>query len=130
MSSLGENLDATITSAVLAQVDAKVLEAFSGDETLGRMVTAALTKPVKIKDRNNYREVEVPWIEHAVADVIRGATMKAMRVALEEEQANIQDMVRKAVKRRSGEIAEQLTDAVLESSKSDFQFRIEIVPRR
>jgi hypothetical protein len=115
-----EDLNKVIASAVNARVEAAVMSALAGDETIGRMVTAALRQAVEVPDPDRqYGKIRVPFLNHLIQTAMREATKRAVEKVLIEEAEAIEDECRKAIKRQAAGIAAtlagQLQDAAAKS---------------
>lgn len=100
------NLDTIIAQAVEAKISAAVIQALSGDEVLGRYVTAALQQPVEIND-GSYNKKKVPFLDHVIRTAMRKAVNAAVVELLEGEVENIKTQVAKQLRASSNTIAEQ-----------------------
>ena len=125
MSALGQDLDKTIVAAVNARVEAAVLEALSGDEVIGRLVTAALQQ--KIQARGSYQTKSM--LQHVIDETIHGCVQRAVAKALDEEVQVIEDAVRKQLKRDAASVAAQLVGA-FRTATDGYGLRIDITNRR
>lgn len=135
MSALTNNLDETIAGAVKAQIQAQVLEALSGEEFFAKYIASVLNQTVEVsEDGSSYgRKIKISFLENAVAGTIKKATQQAVAIAVEEERERIQDEVRKAVKRKADQFAENVTNAALEAAQSAYNYKFEIgisVPKK
>ncbi|SHT54088.1 Uncharacterised protein [Mycobacteroides abscessus subsp. abscessus] len=130
--SITENLDATIASAVKAQIEAKVLEALSGGEFFEKYVHSVLYAKVEIADpKDRYKKISVNFIDNAIAGVVRAATQDAIKVAVNEQREEIQEHVRKAVKRQTDKFAQNVVEGLVEATNTDYRFNVQIgVPKR
>ena len=106
------DINQIIASAVNARVEAQVLAALSGDEVIGKLVTAALTEQVSATN-DRYDSKKVPYLTKIVRDAIKEATAAALRRLIEEEMPVIEEEIRKALRRDikgiAGQLAGQLT---------------------
>lgn len=119
MSELEVDLNATIASAINAKVEAGVLAALSGDEVLGRYVTAALNQEVQV-GTSSYDRKRTTFIHKVILDVVKAAVERAARNLLAEDE------VRKALRRQAPEIANQLVGNLAERSKNGYGVRVEL----
>jgi hypothetical protein len=89
------DLDAVITNAVNARIEAEVIKALSGDEVIGRLVMAALQQPVSSNDF--MRSKAKPFLTHVLEKAIQEATKSAVTKILAEEGDRIEQAVRGAI---------------------------------
>lgn len=121
------DLNATITAAVNARVEAAVLAAFSGDGTLGRYVTAALQRPVEVPDPDrSYGKRKVPFAHHLIEQAIRDAAKAAVQKVLTEDAALIEDEVRKHIKRAAPDIAARMVGAVSDVAAKGYGIQVSL----
>lgn len=121
------DLNDIITSAVHARVEASVLEALSGDHTFGKMVTAALQRPVEIPDPDRgYGKVRVPYVTHLLETTIRTAVADAVKRMVDESHEELEEAVREELKRSRGKIAEQLVSQVSQVAQSARGIKVEL----
>lgn len=120
---LGADLNATIASAVNARVEAAVLAALSGDDVLGRYVSAALNQEIEL-DRN-YRKVKVNFLHHTIKTAIQEATKAAINAAIAEEREQIEELVRKAIKSQAANLAAQMATSLVEQAAKGY-IRVEV----
>lgn len=124
MSEVINDLDATITSAVMARVEAEVTRALSGDEVIGRLVSSALQQEVEVK--RGYQREKKTVLKAALDKAVQDAVRDAITSVVDEERPLIEDEIRKALKRESRQIAEQFTQALVDASQRSFGFRVEL----
>lgn len=103
------DLNATITAAVNARVEAAVLSALAGDEVIGRYVAAALNEPIS---QGSFARKATPFLTSVVKEAIQGATRSAVQELVDEERPKIVDEVKKALRRNLPEVAERLVDGM------------------
>ena len=127
MADLTEDLNQTITAAVNARVEASILEAMSGDETIGRYVLAALQQPVPQRDRygNTSRETQ-PYITTVLKAAIQKAAKEACERFVAEELGLIEDEVRKALRRDVKRIASSLTESLTKAAGKPYGFDVKL----
>lgn len=135
MSALTNNLDDTIAGAVKAQIQAQVLEALSGEDFFAKYIASVLNQTVEVtEDGTAYgRKIKVSFLDNALSGLIKKATKEAVAIAVEEERERIQDEVRKAVKRKADQFAENVTNAALEAAQSQYNYKFEVgisVPKK
>jgi len=110
MSTLEGDLNTTITAAVNARIEAAVMEALSGDEVMGRFITAALTQKVEV-DRYD-RKKDRTFLSHVVQQTIQDATKAAVMRFVDDERDLIETEVRKALRKQVPAVAEQLVNGL------------------
>lgn len=118
-------LDETIAAAVKTRVETEVVRALSGDEVIGRYVAAALAQPVESKG-SSYRTVTEPFMSHILRKAIQEAAKAAAQALILEEMPAIQEEIRKALRRRAGQLAEALATSLVERSKQSYGLAIDI----
>lgn len=124
---INQNLDAIITKAIETKIEASVLAALSGDETIGRMVTAALQQKVEINRRDGgYGKETVPFLSHVVHETIRAAAHKAVRAHLETMTEQLAAEVAKQLRKSSAGVAKQMVDQLAERASSAYGIKVEI----
>ena len=109
------DLNATITNAVNARIEAEVFKALSGDETIGRYVSAALRQTIEVKN-NRYGTDRVPFLTLTLRSAIQEATKAAVTRIIAEELPTIEDEVRKALRRDIRGIAETLANSLKDAA--------------
>ena len=115
-----EDLNKVIMSAVNARVEASVAAALMGDETVGRMVVAALQQPVEVTKPGGYGKVSVPFLNHLMSSAIRSAAENAVKRVLVDEAQNIEDEVRKHIKRHAPEFAAVMAGQLVEQASKGY----------
>lgn len=115
---LGDDLNATIAHAVTARVEAEVIKALSGDETIGRYVTAALMEPVVVDKYD--RKKDRPYLTHVLKETIRKTTKDVLAGILVEEQPLIEAEIRKALRRGVADMAEGIAKSVAENATKGY----------
>lgn len=124
MAQVEQDLNTTIAAAVNARVEAAVLESLAGDAVIGQYVTAALQEPTK-DPWDSYNHEKRPWLTFVVRDAIRDATKVAVHAALAEEKDAIEKEVRRAIKARISTFATQVTEGLLENTKSGYNIKVD-----
>lgn len=109
------DLNAVITSAVNARIEAEVTAALSGDAVIGQFVAKALQARIEV-DRGNYRKEPMPYLTHVLEKAIQEATKAAVTRLLAEEVVAIEDAVRKALRRDLARIASTLTKSLSDAA--------------
>ena len=131
MTDLATDLNATIRSAVQARIEASVAEALAGGELIGEMVRAALNQQIEIPSGNGYGKERVPFLRNMLWKTIQQATKDAVQRQMVEQQALIEEEVRKAIKRDAPEFAAHMVGSLVEQAKTSYGLRVEVrVPTR
>ena len=123
---LSTDLNATIANAVTARIEAEVTAALSGDEVIGKYVSAALQEPVEVKNNRTYRTEKVPYLRHTLNQAFRAMVKDALARVLEEERETIEAEIRKALKRESGAVAEKFTAALTERAAQSYGITVDV----
>lgn len=118
------DLDATIASAVNARIEAAVTQALASDEVLGRYVTAALQQPVD--PRGNYNREKITFLQHTLSKAIQEATKAAVIKVLTEDRDEIEDQVRKALRRNVAGMADQIATSLAERATKGYGVTVEL----
>lgn len=121
-----EDLNKIITSAVNARVEAAVTAALAGDDTIGAMVVAALQQPVEVPKRDGYGKTQVPFLNHLMSSAIRDAAKRAVERVLVDEQATIEEEVRKHIKRLAPEIAQRMAGQLAETAGKSYGVSVQL----
>lgn len=119
---ISNDLNKTIAAAVNAKVEAGVLQALSSDDVLGRFVAAALNEPV----RREYGQGDENFVGRTVREAIKKATQEAAKRAMELEMPAIEEMVRKELRKRIGDISKGIAEQVVKST-TGYGMRIEFL---
>lgn len=120
------DLNAVIASAVNARIEAAVAQALSGDEVMGRYVTAALQRQVEVPSRNGYGKDRVPFLSHVIEQAVRDATKRAVEKYLVEEHDALEAEVRKALRRSAPAIAEKMVGQVAEVASRGYGIQVSL----
>lgn len=112
MSGTQEDLNTVITAAVNARVEAAVAEALSGGDLITQYVAAAMNETVVIKKTYPAKDVVTTFMKHALTLAFQGAVQRSIAKVLMEEQAAIEESVRKAIRSRAADIGKQLAEQV------------------
>jgi len=121
-SAIEGDLNATIVAAVNARVEAEMMKALSGDEAIGRFVTASLQQSVEVKD--GYRTKHVPFLTHVLEGAIRSSVKLACERLIAEELPTIEAEVRKALRRDVARIAKTLTNSLAEAAANTYGVKV------
>ena len=121
------DLNETIASAVKARVEAEMMKALSGDETIATMVAAALQQNVEYEV--NYRKVKEPYISHVLRKTIQDATKQAVVRLIAEEAPAIEEEIRKALHREKSSIAQALTRSLVDTAQKGYGFTVNLEMR-
>lgn len=120
------DINQIIASAVNARVEAQVLAALSGDEVIGRLVTAALTEQVDATN-DRYDHKKVPYLTKVLRDAIKAATAEAVQRLIAEELPAIEEEIRKALRRDVKKIAGQLANQLGEKAANSYGVKVELL---
>lgn len=119
-----DDLNDVITSAVKARVEVSVLEALSGDQFYGQMVASALAQRIEV--RNGYDTRKTTFLAHTLESVIRESVQNAAKRLIVEQAAEIEEAVRKELRKSSADIAKQLVGSVSKAAESAYGIRVEL----
>lgn len=119
------DLNKVIVSAVNARVEAEMMKALSGDETVGRFVTAALREQVSVTGDRYDRQTE-PYITHILRAAIKEAAKTACVRLIAEELPTIEEEVRKALRRDVKRIAETLTNQLADVAAKTYGVSVDL----
>lgn len=120
------DINQIIASAVNARVEAQVLAALSGDEVIGKLVTAALTEQVPATN-DRYDSKKTTYLNRVLRDAIKEATADALRRVIAEELPMIEEEIRKVLRRNVKQIAEGLANQLGEKAASAYGVRVEMM---
>jgi F0F1-type ATP synthase delta subunit len=120
------DLNKVIVSAVNARVEAEMMKALSGDETMGKFVVSALRQNVEIKDPHTYRTTVEPFLTNVLRKAIQEATVAAVQRLIAEELPSIEDEVRKALRRDVKRIAETLTQSLADAAAKSYGVKVDL----
>lgn len=120
------DLNATIAAAVNARVESAVLAAFSGDDTLGTYVTAALQRPVEVPSPRGYGKDQVPFMHHLITQSIQDATKRAVQKMLLEEQEAIETAVRDQMAEAIPEFAKQMVGQLVKRGTETYGVQVSL----
>lgn len=122
---LAGDLNATITEAVQARVSAAVMEALSGDEVIGKFVTAALMEP-QPKDAYDRSRKGPTFLDKTLKTAFQKMTEAAVRDVLEEQSEYVRDEVRKAIRRRADGLADSIVSQLDKAVAGSYGVRVEL----
>lgn len=129
MPDIEADLNQTITAAVNARVEAEMMRALSGDETIGKFVLAALRQPVKKNPNAQYgnesRETET-YLTQVLRKAIQASAKSAVEKFVNDEIGTIEDEVRKALRRDVRSIAETLTKSLVDSAATSYGVNVKV----
>lgn len=126
-SPLSDDLNQTIVNAINARVEAEVLEAMSGDETIGKMVVAALQQPVVVpSSKDSYRKVKVPFLHSLIRQAIQNAAKRAVERLLVEQEAEIERELRAHLHTIVPQLAQALAMQLAEKAKSTYGINVSL----
>jgi TPP-dependent indolepyruvate ferredoxin oxidoreductase alpha subunit len=116
------DLNGIITAAVQARVEAEVTRALAGDEVIGQMVGRALVAPVMVK--SGYRETPVNFLNHTLMTTFQELTKRVVVQVLEEERPQIEAQVREALRAKTAEFAEVMTQQVVDAARKPYGVQV------
>lgn len=120
------DLNQTIVSAVNARVEAEMMKALSGDETIAAFVTAALRQAVEVKNPRTYSTTKEPFLTNVLRGAIQEAAKAACKRLIAEELPNIEDEIRKALRRDVKRIASTLTESLASAADKAYGFDVKL----
>jgi hypothetical protein len=127
MSNPTSDLNDVIVSAVNARIETAVLEALSGNEFFGKMVTAALHQPVEVAERfDRYSKRKTTFLAHTLESVIQKAVAEATRRLVAERAEMIEAAVREELGKSASEIAKQLVGSVSRAAESPYGIKVDL----
>ena len=106
-----QDLNATITHAVNARIEAEISKAFASDEFLAAYVRAALQQPIEVRT-DSYSREKKPFLNHVLTESIREATKVAVAKWLHQNAPFIEAEVEKALRRETKGIAAGLVESL------------------
>lgn len=123
MSNIETDLNATIASAVNARIEAEVMAALSGDEIIGRFVTAALQQKV---GEERYGRKQKTFLAAALQEAIKNATKAALGRLIEEERPLIEEEIRKALRRNVKTMADAIVGNLADQASKAYGVSVEL----
>ena len=123
-----QDINATITAAVRAQVSARVAEALSGDDLIKNMVIAAIATPITVRDPGNYRDRQTTFIDETLRTTILALTKQAVMDAVAAEKDTIEEEVRKVLKAKVKDIAKGFGDHIADVAAHGWGVRVDVTP--
>lgn len=121
------SIDATIANAVNARIEAELMRALSGDEVIGRYVSAALQQQVEVASGRGYGKDKVVFLNHTIKTTLQRVTKAAIEKVIAEEAELIEDVVRKEIKRTAGDLAKAFTAALTDTTNRAVRLDIKLV---
>lgn len=121
---LGPDLDATISAAVTARVEAAVLEALSGDQFIGQMVGKALSQEIEVG--GTYGRKKTTFMQETLRSTIQECVKVATAEVIAERKDEIKDAVRAAIAGKIEVIATAMADNIVEKASSPYGIRVEM----
>lgn len=112
------DLNATIASAVQARVEAQVAEAMLRDDTFTTFVSAALQQPITVKD--GYKDRKTTFLRHTLEGAIESRTKALVSEVIAEQDEQIKNEVRKALRKSIGVISDSLVDGFVANAASRY----------
>ena len=123
MSNIEGDLNATIASAVNARIEAEVMAALSGDEVIGRFVSAALQQKV---GEQRYGQKQKTFLASSLHNAIQQATKAAVGRVIEEERPLIEEEIRKALRRNVKTMADAIVGNLADKASSAYGVTVEL----
>ena len=126
MSDIANDLNATITAAVQARIEASVAEALSGNQLVTQYVAAALTREVTVRDRDSYKDRKTTFLRETIEAQIKGATEVAVRKIIAEEAPAIEAAVTTELRKNVKAISSKLVGQVVEAASKSYGVSVEL----
>ena len=123
---LNGDLNAVIANAVSARVQSEMLAALSGDETIGKFVTAALQQRMEVTDSRSYRTEMVPFLTVVLRDTIQNAAKEACKRLVADELPAIEEEIRKALRRNIAGIATAMAKDLGDKAASAYGINVNL----
>ncbi len=120
---LGGDLNATITAAVNARINAETFAALSSDDVLGKFVQAALMQPM---ETDRYSSKKIPYIEQVLKNAVQAATKAAVSQWVQENQGSIKERVIAALTDNMDGIAAAMVDSMVKSTQSGYSTSVSL----
>jgi hypothetical protein len=124
---LGADLDATITNAVNARVEAAVAAALSGDNFMSSYVTAALQQHVEVNKAGGYGKEKVTFLHKVVSESVREAVGAAIRRHIQEDTDALEKIVVDELRRQRALIARQLVASLTDAADKTYGIQVNLV---
>lgn len=121
---VGTDLNEVIATAVQAKISASVLEALSGDEVYGRLVSAALNERIEVK--KDYNTIKIPYISHVIRQAIQAAVKVAVAEFIQADQEKLKAAVVKALREKRDEFAGALVDNLVSGADKVYGIKVEL----
>ena len=126
MSNLESDLNATITSAINARIEAEVMSALSGDAVVGQFVAAALAQEVGETGYGRDRK-KITFMHRTVSKAIQEITAALVLEVIESERETIEREIRKSLRSYIPNMAAGMVDALAGQAKHA-SYRISVQP--
>lgn len=126
MPDIGSDLNATITAAVNARIEASVAEALSGNKLISDYVAAALSREITIRDPGGYRDRKTTFLREVIENSVKAATEQAVRKVVAQEQPALEAAVAEELRRNTTAIAAQLVGKMAEATEHAYGVRVEL----
>lgn len=120
------DLNQTIVSAVNARIEAEMMKALSGDETIATFVTAALRQKVEVKNARTYTTTSEPFLTNVLRNAIQEVTKAACKRLVEESMPDIEAEIAKALRRDVKRIASTLTESLSKAADKAYGFDVHL----
>lgn len=106
-----------IEKGIDAIIKAKIAEALAGADSgqtmMEKLVDAALTNTIEVRDSSGYGKRRVQFLEHQIDLGIQHAVERAMREVLAEHHDTIKESVRKAATPHIDKMTASIVDAMV-----------------
>lgn len=127
---LGADLDATIANAVNARVEAAVAAALSGDDFMGKYVTAALRQTVEVPSANGYGKDRVTLLHKVVSQSVAAAVEAAIKRHIQEDTDALERVVVDELRKQRALIARRLVDSLTDAADKAYGIKVSLqMPR-
>lgn len=121
-----QDLNDIVTKAVSAKIDAAVLAALSGNDTMGRYITAALQRQIEVPDGSGYGKKREPFLHNVVSTAIQKAAVDALHGVVDEMRPQLIEQVRKELRRQLPALTEALVATGMESMKAAYRTKVAV----
>lgn len=127
---LGSDIDATITNAVNARVEAAVAQALSADDFMGKYVTAALRQTVEVPSANGYGKDKVTLLHKVVSQSVAAAVEAAIKRHIQDDTDALERVVVDELRKQRALIARRLVDSLTDAADKAYGIKVSLqMPR-
>ena len=120
------DLDQLIVHAVNARIEAEVTKALSGDEVIGKLVSAALQQPIESRDFMARGQQKKTFLTVVLEKAIQEATKKAVAKILAERVEDIEIAVERALMGNLAGLADQLVKGLSERAAQAYGVDVKV----